>query len=67
MKSKKHNRRLRTLRKTLREIVAYPPNGHERRTKDGYPDEIAYDEFAYKRIVNFFRNSIKNAIDDSLK
>jgi len=64
--SKRHKRRLRKLRKSLRAITAYPPEGHGRRTKDGYPTEFAYDEFAYKRMVNSFRDAIRKAVDESL-
>lgn len=64
--SKLQKRRLQKLRKTLRTIVAYPPEGHDLRDKDGYPAEFTYDEFAYKRMVTSFRDAIKDAIDESL-
>lgn len=50
------------LRKALRKIVAYPPEGHDLRTDDGYPTELRYDEFAYKQMVDSFRDAIKAAI-----
>lgn len=58
--------KLRRLRKRLREIVAYPPKGHARRTGDGYPTEVIYDEFAYRRMVKSFRDAIREAVDASV-
>ena len=57
--------KLRRLRTTLRQIMAYPRKGHPHRTKDGYPTEIIYDEFAYQRIVDSFRKAIQSALDES--
>lgn len=54
--------KLRALRKVLRGIVAYPPPGHDRRDEDGYPAEFAYDEFAYRRVVDSFREAIDRAL-----
>ena len=51
------------LKELLRQIVAYPPEGHERRADEGYPAEIVYDEFAYRRIVDFYRESIQAVVD----
>lgn len=59
--------KLRTLRTTLLTIAAYPPEGHDRRDDDGYPVEFTYDEFAYRRIVDVFRDAVTKAVDDSLK
>jgi hypothetical protein len=36
-------------------IATYPKEGQPRRTEDGYPAELAYDEFAYKRMVDTYR------------
>ena len=44
----------------LEMIAAYPPEGHRRRTEDGYPAEIVYDDFAYKRIVDTYREAIRD-------
>lgn len=58
-------RKLKKLRKALRAIVAYPPEGHPQRNKNGYPTEFAYDEFAYERMVDSFRDAINQAVDES--
>ena len=52
------------LKKALKEIINYPPKGHQKRTKDGYPVEIIYDEFAYKRIVDSYRDAIRNVLKE---
>ena len=39
--------------------ASYPGKGEKRRTKDGYPGEIAFDEFAYKRIVDWYREHLR--------
>ena len=40
----------------------YPPVGHPRRTEDGYPTELIYDEFAYNRMVNSYRLAFRDII-----
>jgi hypothetical protein len=60
-------KRLGDLRKALRKIASYPTAQESRRTKDGYPTEFAYDEFAYKRMVDSYRDAISRAVADSLK
>lgn len=47
-------------RKALEAIRDYP--GKRRADSDGYPAEIAYDEFAYKRIVDAYRKAARNAL-----
>lgn len=42
------------LLKWLATIRDYPPAGG-RRTADGYPMEVVYDEYAYRRIVDTYR------------
>ena len=54
-----------TLRKIIEEIIAYPPKGNPRRTRDGYPAEYAYDEYAYQRMVRSYRIALKNALRDT--
>jgi hypothetical protein len=49
----------------IKEIIAYPKKGSSRRTQDGYPDEIIFDEFAYKRMVAFYRKVLKKALRES--
>lgn len=46
----------------LEGIKNYPPKGADRRTKDGYPEEIIYDEFAYKRIIDSYREGARKAL-----
>ena len=64
MKEKKRLRlRVKQLRKALKAVRDYPPKGHGRRDEDGYPTEIIYDDFAYKRIVDSFREAASNGLD----
>lgn len=42
---------------TLKWIRDFPKEGYGRRTDDGYPDEICYDEWAYRRMVDGYRES----------
>lgn len=60
-------RRLRKLRKSIKKFIAYPPNGHPRRTNDGYPEEFTYDEYAYKRMVDSFREALTKVLKESYK
>lgn len=55
MKKSKLKARIEHLEKGLRVLRDYPPEGSERRTEDGYPAEVVYDEFAYKRMIDSFR------------
>ncbi len=42
------------MREVLEAIRDYPlPDG--RRTDDGYPAEVIYDEYAYRRMVDSYR------------
>lgn len=50
------------LRRGLRAIISYPKKGEPRRTKDGYPEEIVCDEFAYKRMVDSYRAAARAAL-----
>lgn len=50
------------LREALKVIAEYPRKGQPRRTSDGYPAEIAYDEYAYKRIVDTYRVRARAAL-----
>ncbi len=65
--AKTAEKKLKRLRRRLCKIVAYPEEGHDRRTDDGYPAEFDYDEFAYKRMVDSFRKAIRKAVDKSSK
>ena len=48
----------------LEMIAGYPPEGHNRRTEDGYPAEFVYDDFAYKRMVNTYRDAIRDVAEE---
>ena len=50
------------LRDIFEHIRDYPAKGAARRTKDGYPAEILYDEYAYKRMVDSYRDAAKAAL-----
>ena len=56
--------KLKRIKSVLKEIIAYPPKGNSRRTKDGYPAELIYDEFAYKRMVDSYRNGIRSVLEE---
>ncbi len=49
-------------KKAIEEVISYPKEGTYRRTKDGYPSEISYDEFAYKRMVDSYRDVLKGIL-----
>ena len=49
-------------KKAIKKIISYPEKGNPRRTKDGYPSEAVYDEYAYKRIVDSYRNALKEIL-----
>ena len=49
-------------KRLIKEIIDFPPKGHPRRTKDGYPIEVIYDEFAYKRMVDAYRDTLKELL-----
>ena len=50
-------------RTALTNIIEYPPEGHERRSDDGYPTEVVYDSLAYRRMVTRYRNAIRSVLD----
>lgn len=50
------------LKEALMIIYNFPPKDYPRRTKDGYPSEIIYDEFSYKRIINTYRDVARLAL-----
>jgi hypothetical protein len=59
--------RYKKLVKALRQIIDYPNPGVSRCTEDGYPTEFAYDEFAYRRIIDSYRDALTKAIKDTKK
>ena len=56
--------KLKGIRKAIKKIIKYPTKKHGRRTDDGYPAELIYDEFAYRRIVNSYREGLQNILND---
>lgn len=48
----------------LQNIIDYPKEGHPRRTSDGYPEEMEYDDFAYERMVDSYRAAIRQVINN---
>jgi len=56
--------KLKGIKDALREIIAYPKKGDPRRSKDGYPAEVVYDDFAYKRMVKSYRTALKQVLRD---
>jgi hypothetical protein len=48
-------------RDALQAIADYPPTDG-RRNEDGYPSEIVYDEYAYCRMVDTYRNCARAAL-----
>jgi len=49
----------------LKHIRDFPKPDYPRRTEDGYPEEIIYDEFAYRRIINSYRDCANQALADA--
>ena len=52
------------IRKAIKQVIGYPPKGHPRRTKNGYPSEFDYDRFAYERMVRSVRDALKQILKD---
>ena len=53
-------------RKQLERIVEFPPVGYPGRSDDGYPSEPVYDEYAFRRIVETYRNAIRHVLDGQI-
>lgn len=54
------------MREALEFIRDYPPKGASRRTDDGYPAEVIYDEYAYQRMVDSYRDAARRALARTL-
>lgn len=52
------------MREALEYMRDYPKEGMPRRTKDGYPSEFVYDEYAYRRMVDSFREACRRALGE---
>ncbi len=49
-------------KKAIEKVITYPEKGSSRRTKDGYPFEVSYDVFAYKRMVDSYRDVLREIL-----
>jgi len=49
-------------REALEAIRDFPGQDYPRRTDDGYPEEVEYDEFAYCRMVDMYREAAREAL-----
>jgi hypothetical protein len=54
----KQNKKLRT---ALESIANYPPPDG-RVDEDGYPSEVVYDQYAYRRMVDSYRECAKQVL-----
>lgn len=54
--------KLLAVKEHIKFMIEYPDKSQPRRTHDGYPLELAYDEFAYKRIIDSYRNGLKRLL-----
>ena len=52
------------IKKAIRQIIRYPKKGHHRRTEDGYPLEMIYDELAYHWMVKSYRVALEDVLKD---
>lgn len=52
------------LRKAIKQVIAYPPKDHPRRTKNGFPIEFSYDQWAYERMVTSVRDALKKILKE---
>ena len=57
-------RQVRRAIERLEQIANYPLEGHGRRTDEGYPSEVIYDQFAYERIVDTYRDAIRDIANE---
>jgi len=60
-----HIKFLRQARKYLAFIRDFPSKGYERKTDDGYPSEFMYDEYAYKRMIDSYREAAGRGLEKS--
>ncbi len=51
--------KLKILIGAIKKIIEYPEKRNNRRANDGYPAELIYDEYAYKRMVDTYRNALR--------
>ena len=60
----KQSNQLKKVKQYLNSLIKWPAPGTARRTQDGYPSEMVYDEFAYRRLVDSYRDGIKTVIEE---
>lgn len=65
MKSlKTDTEKLRGLRAAIRQVISYPPKGHPRRAKNGFPTEFIYDRWAYERMISSIRDGLETILTE---
>lgn len=52
------------IKEALQAIIDYPTEDAGRRSEDGYPIELCYDQFAYERIIDSYRDALRELIKD---
>ena len=52
------------IRGAIQEVIGYPTKEQGRRDDDGYPTEFAYDEYAYKRMIDSIRTALRTILDE---
>jgi len=57
--TKKPDPRTVEARRILRHAIQYPKGTEQRATKKGYPAEVVYDQFAYERLVDSYRDVLR--------
>lgn len=58
----KANTETKRLMAGIKKIIAWPSCSYDR-TNNGYPTEITYDEFAYRRLVDTYREALRALIN----
>lgn len=56
--------KLEGIKKAITAVMEYPPVGHPRRDEDGYPTEIACDDYAYRRMIDSIRSALKQILEE---
>jgi hypothetical protein len=62
--TKQEKKAVNNLVKRVRGVIRWPPKSYDRRDDEGYPTEIAYDEYAYKRLVDTYREALTKILAD---
>ena len=57
--------KLNEIRKAVQGVIDYPDKNHPRRTEAGYPTEMIYDDFAYERMVDSYRDALRTILKDN--